>query len=627
MPSFNLLKTVFVPITAVVSSLFVGVSSAQVDEVPVVVTLSPETVRSIGGVSEFNRDQYITIHASPFEGDMTPFVQHYIEVELEASYGRDGGEQSGILEEVPADPKNSSFPDLDYLEFQGRLSRWTQPGHPQYQPEATREVVLCTHPEWMMGIPGNDFAAFGPTTPEAAAEFVAQYLLNFWTDETRPRYYEVFNEPFVHADDIGTTVEAMCEQHLITARRIRELGVDIMIGGYTAAWAEVEARNFEHWNNWQKKFMDLAGAEMDFFSTHFYDGINVRGTEAERTGSNTEAVIDLIDTYSHLSYGVAKPQIISEYGRIIQRDPNRTYPYSHERTNLLLRSYNGMLMTYMDHPDRLIKTVPFILGVGSWTYSFAPEEEPYDFLLFRKVGENFIPTDLELFYRFWKGIHGEWRHSASTDPDVRCQFIADDLQLNIALCNLDTEAREVSLQGLGEIDPARVWIRRLSTHEAMPTLHENVLPTLPESLTLEVGQSVMLIIDLPQTLVPDQTVTETRCYATDYLQAIEAETPCVFTFESVTTGDEGTAVLRMAIGRERGLNLQPTVTLDGVELEVPTDWAGGDQSGRGMFFGIIEVAVPIASLSETSTFEITFPDSGGKVASAVLQVNLLQTHD
>ncbi len=604
--------------TALLSILLTSVNGVA----DVTATLDPSTVRSIGGISEFNRDQFITIHETSYAPDMSDEVLAYLENELEVSYGRDGGAQSWQLKQTPADPNNPDWPDVEAMAKAGAEVVAQQKDNPRYPPHLTREVVLCTHPQFMMGIPTNNYAEFGPRSPEAAAEFRAQYLKHFWTDENRPRYYEVFNEPFVHADEIGVSIEHICEEHLISARRIRELVPDIMIGGYTAAWAEVEARNFQHWENWQKKFMDIAGAEMDFFSTHLYDGINIKGTEAERTGSNTEAIIDLIDTYSHLSYGVAKPQVISEYGRIIQRDPNKKYPYSPRRDALLLRSFNGMLMTYMDHPDRLIKTVPFILGIGSWTYEMKnfSEEEPYSFLLFRKVGDHYVTTELELFYRFWKGVRGQWRLSDSTDPDIRCHLIADGPRLNVALCNLDTEARTVSLKGLVGLNIVKAAVRRLQTHEDIPTLTQRTLPSLPEQITLEVGESALLLLDLYEAVAPIHTVLETRYYATDYLHDIEAEKPIRFTFEEVVTG-KGTAKLRLSIGREPAKSLKPEVRINGHTLEVPTDWAGGTQSGRPMFYGMIEVPVPMEYLDANPTFELTFPDTGGKVACAVLQVN------
>ena len=48
-----------------------------------------------------------------------------------------------------------------------------------------------------------------------------------------------------------------------------------------------------------KMFMDVAGEYMHGFSTHLYDGINVIGKETKRSGSNMEAILDLIESYSY----------------------------------------------------------------------------------------------------------------------------------------------------------------------------------------------------------------------------------------------------------------------------------------------------------------------------------------
>ncbi|MEM9419983.1 MAG: beta-agarase [Planctomycetota bacterium] len=600
---------------------------------PVVLTVDPLSMRSIGGVTTLERDKYITIHATPGEPDLTDEQLRYIEEELDAHYGRDGGIQSGQLQSTPADPNNPGMPDIDYLRQAGEAHRAEMASKPnRFRPESMRDVVLCTHPEWMMGVESNAYAEFGPKTPEAAAEFCANFLKYYYTDETRPQFYEVFNEPFVKAKKIGTTAEAMAQQHVVTARRIRELlpNDDIMIGGYSAAWAEVEARNFEHWNNWQKMFMDVAGDEMDFFATHLYDGVNVKGTHAERTGSNVVAIMDLIDAYSYIKWGYAKPQAITEYGRIIKVDTDKAWPDRLRREVAVLGSFNGMLMMYLEHPDRLIKTVPYILGVGSWTYNIqggmhSSQEKPSDFLLYRWSGDNYVTTGLELFYRFWKGIEGERRIASANDPDIRTHYFADGLRHTLVLHNMDSEERTVKLEGFGALDIAKVSLRTLGSLNDAPMLSEQVLFGLPDEVSLGVAEAAALIIDLREPLEAQHTVTETRVYAENYLEAIEADRAIEFTYKNVPTG-EGSAALRLSIGRVPGLSLQPQVWVNGQEVVVPIDWAGGSQEGRPTFFGMIEVPVPADALSAGTTVKLVFPDTGGKVASAVLQTNLVSNH-
>ena len=180
----------------------------------------------------------------------------------------------------------------------------------------------------------------------------------------------------------------------------------------------------------------------------------------------------------------------------------------------------------------------------------------------------------------------------------------------------------MDLSGLSSVPGQRVVLRRLKTLDT-PSLADTPLSALPKSMTLDQAESAMLIIESPAPVVANQIVHEYRCYATTYLQDIEAGKVLSFSFKDVPVG-KGTAVLRLGLGRERGKSLKPTVRLAGNELPVPENWAGGDQSGRKNFFGVIGVPVPMGLVSVNPRVEVTFPDSGGKVASAILQVNRLE---
>jgi len=587
------------------------------------VTVDPACVRNIGGVTRFDRDQFITIHEAFGSIDMTDDDLHYLEDVLDARYGRDGGLLSWRAPRVPADPDNPDMPDIEGIAAEAKEYRKRYEGR-RMTPRHMRKVVLCTHPELMHARTNNTFAAWGPRTYEAVAEYTAQFLKLAFNDRERPRYLEVFNEPFVKARKIGTTVEAMSEQHNVVAKRVRELNPNVLVGGYSAAWVEVESRNFEHWKNWQKTFMDIAGKNMDFFSYHIYDGVNVKGTPRNRTGSNSEAIMDLVDSYSHIKFGVAKPIMITEYGKIPEGNM-ATIPYSAKRSAGMLRSINGQLMTYLDHPDRLMRTIPFVLGKAMWTYDLKGKAKPGEanpFLLWRRLADGgFKETDLSLFYKFWKGVEGEWRQSSCSNPDVRVQFLADGKRLTVALANLDSAPKQVSISGLEGIASADTTARTLKTGGEKPVLAERRLNAIPKTLDLAAGQSVLLLVDAKETTRPSRAVREYRVYATDYLQDIEADRPVVFRFVNTPTGN-GHAVLRLSPGRELGKQVLPaSVTFNGKRLSVPTNWAGGDQAGRANFFGMIELPVPMDIVSAVNKVKITYPDTGGKVACAVLQVN------
>lgn len=593
---------------------------------PVEIKVDPAVVRNIGGVKEFNREQFITIHEAFGSIDMDENDVHYLEEVLDARYGRDGGFITWMAGEVSADPANPNMPNIQALEKILKKYR-AEVDDFRMTPKHMREVVFCADPGLMLGRPENTFTEWGPRSFDAAAEFTAQLLKLGFSDNDRPRYLEVFNEPFVHADDIGTTVEIMSEQHNVVAKRVREVNPDVLVGGYAAAWVEVEQRNFGHWNSWQKTFMDIAGENMDFFSYHIYDGVNVKGTPRNRTGSNSEAIMDLIDSYSHIKFGVAKPLMITEYGKIPKGNMG-TLPYSAERSAGMLYSAMGQLMTFMDHPDRFLKVIPFFLGRATWTYDMTKDPVPGEanpFLLWRKTAEgDFVETDLSLFYQFWKGVGGEWRESSSSNPDVRVHVLADDECLNIVLMNLDVAAKTVNLSGLKELDVDEIVLRTLTTNGTEPVLGQRYVDKVPTSLELEVGEVALLQVEFADEAKASSAVHEYRVYATDYLKEIEADKPVEFKFVDVPTG-KGIAVLRMSPGRELGKQVLPnSIAFNGKELAIPTNWAGDDQAGRGNFFGMIEVPVPMKDVRKANTVKITYPDSGGKVACVVLQVNRIE---
>ena len=105
------------------------------------VRLDPTTVRNIGGIKEFDRNQFITIHESFGSSDMSDADLRYIEDVMEAEFGREGGTISGIAEDVPADPENPNMPDVSKIkEVMDRKIKSNSKY--RFKPENMREVIL-----------------------------------------------------------------------------------------------------------------------------------------------------------------------------------------------------------------------------------------------------------------------------------------------------------------------------------------------------------------------------------------------------------------------------------------------------------------------------------------------------
>lgn len=129
---------------------------------PVEVQLSPEVLRNIGGVTRFDRDQFITVHESYGSKDMTDDELTFMETVLDARYGRDGGFLSWQASETPADPNNPDMPDVEAIKRNAKAYQKTLAGRQRELSAKMRDVVICTHPELMHATEQNQFVEWGP---------------------------------------------------------------------------------------------------------------------------------------------------------------------------------------------------------------------------------------------------------------------------------------------------------------------------------------------------------------------------------------------------------------------------------------------------------------------------------
>lgn len=194
------------------------------------VGLRPDIVRDTGGVIRFDRDQFVTIHEGPDSRNRTPVNDRFFREEIDVRYDRNGGLICWQATRVPADPANPDMPRGDAVRrLKPSMRGRGRAAVPPTRDAGLRQTVLWTHLELMHGIPGNGHTSCGPQTFEATAEFTARFLRSYFTDASRPWYLKAFNEPFVKAKRIGTTIEALARQHVAVARCVHELCPDVPI--------------------------------------------------------------------------------------------------------------------------------------------------------------------------------------------------------------------------------------------------------------------------------------------------------------------------------------------------------------------------------------------------------------
>ncbi|AXT60534.1 beta-agarase [Aquimarina sp. AD10] len=602
-------------ITVILFFSFVSLASFS-QEAKVTIDLSMQ--KFIGAESELKREKYFNIHSSFSSWDLASHADVLFD-QLDINFGRTFGGPS------PFQKSKTQVPKPSEAKARGINTAKHWKNAPLFKKYKTNDLIITDHPANAFQL-NMDY--------EKIAAYNVEYLKNAFP--IMPKYYEVMNEPFVHSKDYVKTwaetdavILEMTKLHKVIADKIHAEIPDIMVGGYSSAWPEVDRKNFDHWNTRMKSFMDTAGESMKFFATHLYDGRNVTGNYNYRSGSNSEAILDLIETYSYKKWGIVKPHLISEYGYTSKGLLGK--PHSPELNGVCLKSYNNILMSLLDKPDRLLKSIPFIVGEGNWFYKDKkknPDGHPYPWVIVKKNKDGVKEfTDLKKFYELWKGVSGKRVDVISSNPDIQVNAFIQEKKAYIALNNLHDKALNTTLAFLRKSKEyiQSSTLRRLYTTDAgIPKLVYFTDYDFTKDIVLKSGETVILECNLTETPLKSK-ITENNYYSKTYLQKVEAKKTIQFTIDNVTTGKKGRAAIKMGIGRAHDLSKKPQIVINGKPVEVPENWAGYDQKSREQFFGVINIPFDIRhTIKGENKIDITFPDTGGHVSSVILNIEKIE---
>lgn len=583
---------------------------AQENEVKVDFT----TQKFIGTESELNRAKYFAMHDSYTSWDLASDAE-YLYKNLGIEYGRTFGGPA------PFRKSKTTIPSISEAEERGERSASNIKNSPLFKEFGTTDFVITDHPAdaFQLGQDYDKIAAYNVAFLKKAYPII-------------PKYYEVMNEPFVHAKDYVATwdetpevIVEMSKVFKAVADKVHAEIPGMNVGGYASAYPEVEKDNFDYWNTRMKTFMDVAGESMRFFATHIYDGRNVEGDFTLRSGSNSEAILDLIEAYSYKKWKVVKPHLISEYGFTAQGLVGK--PYSPELNGTCLIAYNKILMQLLDKPDRLVKAIPFITAKATWYYDNKkgnPNGYPYPWVIKKREKDGtYTFTHLKKFYELWKGVEGKRTEVASNNPDIQIHSFVKEGKAFVAVNNLTDVPQDVKLSFLNKSETyiKNITLRRLyTTKTGLPRLVFFANISKLETLKLKAGETIIAECDI-NNLEFSNTLKESNYYTDSYLQEIKKDNTLSFSFNDVEIAKEGRAFLKMGIGRNHDLSKKPTITINNHLIEVPNNWAGYDQASRKSFFGVIGIPFDLKYLkSGDNSVQITFPDSGGYLSSLILNI-------
>ncbi|PWJ57987.1 hypothetical protein CLV98_105167 [Dyadobacter jejuensis] len=574
------------------------------------------TQKSIGGISSLDRNAYFNLHQGIPNSEFTDAEWNYLTKELKIGLG--GRSFSGVgglgadLKQLPDEKTMKKAGALQIAKFNSSQIP-TQP----YQ------LIATEHPKLVFST---------KVDLEKLTDYTTHYFKYYYGGEKPlPQYYEPMNEPFVHArefdKDNDAVIERMSEYHALLAKKLHQQVPGLKVVGYSSAWPEYDLNDFGIWESRMKKFMDIAGQDMDYLSIHLYDGMNLEGDIAKRSGSNSEAILDLIETYSQLKWGKVKPMLISEFGITGKGWSDR---YMETRNPLTVNSMHNLVMGFIDRPDVIKLSIPFITGKSKWRLS-GGNKTPYQWCISRPSqtdASGWEFTSLTQFYDFWKNVQGDRVEVQSSDPDIAVQAFIADGQGFLVLKNLEEEATEIELSTqLGKMKIKGIVQKTWYINPDSSVVYRTEkLKKLPTSLTMP--KEGAMIFEIQYSGKPSAVVAKTmehrKFYADQYILPIAKSTPVLFNINQVADRAE-VATLRLSLSRKPGASLKPTVKFNGARLQVPEDWAGYDQAGRHDYFGTLYLEVDGSLIKKQNEVEIQFDDAdGGRVSSVVLETSTIR---
>ncbi len=512
--------------------------------------------------------------------------------------------------------------------------------------------------------------------PVTGAISAARYFVDIVDNQNRPEYWEPFNEPFIKANNfIGPSaptnqdvVRKMSEWFRDMAKGIHDTPelARMKVIGFSSAFPSYARRDFsETWQNHMKLFIDIAGAEIDALSVHPYDGVNQVGQSNGRSGSNSEAILDLLEAYTSEVLGAPKKLAITEFGVIERGFPPGPAPgyYNEAASGITINGLNSMLFNFFERQDNIEICIPFITGRADFWYQDFMQDggdgtvKPYTPAYMRPTelldtpdpqtglrrNNEFVLTFKQNFFKFWKDIKGDRAKITSDNLDVQVQAFVDGNTAYVLLNNLDSTDKVVNLNFLGNpgnvtnVNTSYLVINGQNTPLYEPGVDSNAIPS---SVTLKVGETRMLKVTYDAPVQFTSSIVRKKFYATSAQSSVDKAPTVVitandaktFTLNNVVKGTSGDATLRIGVGiplttgvgstTPTNLDRLPSeVTFNGTLLPIPSNWKGYDQTGRIDFFGVLEFDIPYALVNNgTNTVTVTYAKTGGRIASAILSL-------
>lgn len=543
---------------------------------PVTVQVDATRYRSIGGICDLKPERYFRYYAAPnFDrSGMEPYFKgkgflpgRQIE-EIGPAY-EDRWGAAAKMPHLKENPKRPGYADPAF--FDRREFRRFEGVDPSL------EFIMCfdSWPRfmWPTNFPGVPNQRGTPAVEhfDAAADVAARLIKSQIRDSGRTATgWELKNEADVksewiyHHEPGYDAWGLLADFHNRVADAIRRVAPDVKVGGPTSAWLQPHRGNFEVWRNHQR-FMDRTRDHLDFYSLHLYEMGAMDSMQRWRSGSDSyvqggqEVVLDMLQAHMAAT-GNRKPLVCSEYGSLDVKRGERGW-WMH------IKNVNAMLLGFLNRPDELDITVPFLLTFMHW----APDSA--EALIHQTPDGEFVKTKNTYWIDLWEGYRGKRIPVSDSDPKVVTHAVLDGNLIRLAVNNRTGRRTELDVSALLPEGMKILSVRRKAVvFEQGETRYVDDTLTGWNAVPLGVDGTCILEIALDRAPVLTQTVDEVSCYASQ--TAVKADDPVLF---EITVPDVQAvqAVVRVGLHREGGFSKPVTIEVNGEPRAVDLSWSAG----------------------------------------------------
>lgn len=635
-------------------------------------TINSSQRLSIGGVSTLDRAQFFTHTSTLFPPSSTNSnpegknlrLEIYSIDGLNLTAGRVSTEFDQFLAtDLPEDPARPGFADPTVLQnrLQGSYRNFVTTGT-RY--ESIRDSV--TRPIFVNS--GRSSAAFFDAafrTGEQSSlfpnrDFYADYLRTYLREVVfgpnafypiaADRFHvEIINEPDLHVAGIfsgpsgAATLLASCQElaeyHRDIAQMIKSEFPSASIGGPSLAVTDFSANDYLRWNSTMQPFIDIAGADLDYYSIHPYERYDVQsnGTvqrPVKQSPGRINSQIDMIRNRQEQIHGNRLPLSITEYSSFNRGVNGSTANGSYAGYDRDVqqwdqsRNLREQLLVYLKRPDAIVNAVPFIFAAHF--RNEIPNRESDDNVIYERVSNgDYIETIIGHTMRMYAPVKGDYINVQGSNDDLQAAGFRDGDQVYLVLNNLLDSPQTLDLNlllgGMGTINSATISRVYRDGAAGNVFIEDQDITNSFGNLILNPKEGAVITFAISNDfdyirLVSDETYYGDQV-AVELNDGFQGRSPEILIDADIS--DAIAAKLRVGYSRPVGVD-SFMVTINGNTITVTGDARGVDDEELGSIdTGLVsrEIDVPIEFLNDgNNSLRLTFTGAGF-LSSAALVVS------